>query len=152
MQTTYKLVKRAYRDTKHSPAGVILIEVSHGTEAYSKNALAMCNGIWHEAYCEQIQGHQRWSISELDLGYAKKHHLDWSLRGWLWRQFNRYGDCDGSITDQQINELALEIERRAGIKNPQSWESYIREGIWFNGSNVEYPYSEGGPWWRPITT
>jgi hypothetical protein len=148
---SYKLIDRAYKARKGSPAGRILIEVDTG--AIGKTGLAVClvdgKPEWREAgehYCGGWgKEHLRWEISSLWLGFAYKQHLDWSLRGWLDRYMRYYGQI--ALTDLELDNLARQLEVKAGMPDSGPHERYHNPSTWVNSCGVVYPC---GMWWRPV--
>lgn len=86
----------------------------------------------------------RWRLDEYTLrdgyglGWAYKRDKDWSLRGWLDSTLSIRGGRE-SWTDAEINEIAAELERRAGLPVVPH-ESYMLN-VFGRGSER---------WWRPV--
>lgn len=98
----------------------------------------------HHGYTSRFADTKRWQTDTgfkhgYRLGWAYKRDKDWSLRGWLASTLSIRGGRDEPWTDAEINDIAAELERRAGLPVVPH-ESYMLNVL---GRGPER-------WWRPV--
>jgi len=163
----YKLVDRVYKERRakdqrlDKPPFQMLLEVAPGGESRTGLAIVQTERgpQWHRAnYFSPWSRHatkRRWEVSYFTIDDRKPTGDDCSLRGWLSRELGEGALCgwllaegERFLMDAEVDSLARELERLAGLPDSGPHERYMPEGTWSDYAGRRYSYIEMH--WRPV--